>query len=427
MNGRIPLDHTSPLEARVASHLPMIVGVMFAAAATVTSAAETLRLMTDGANFQEAFFTVSGIGPALFAVPALVSAFVPRTRLLQVFTLLAASIFSILRAEIITLQPLVWFICSALLGWQYGFFTPERRTRTTIVMSGYFLVWTGKIIFTAFRQTWSAAPLMVGGLFALFVVWAVLVLQTRFARERADELDAAVRERTMELAQALEVKGQLLRELHHNSKSSLQMISSMLQFEQDALNAAETAQAIEQTQRRVYAAARLYDRLISSPQPGAVDLSSFLMGFFDELGMASTRVQVRCEIDLGAESVTTDFGLKLGMAISEIAYGLIEWAEGCPDESDRAVVSSAVGEQDGHLTVRITLYGAGLESAGDAHETERMQTGNDIAHGLIRSLGGVSHGPGPERNGNPGWAFSVPIGQSREQVALLSVDPPAPN
>lgn len=431
MRSATPLGHTSRFEAWIDSHLPLLVGLLLAGTVIVASAAETAQAMDDGESFASAFLTPSGIGVALFAVPALISAAFPGLRVIQVFTLLVGSLFSILRADVITLQPLVWFICSALLGWQYGYFTPERAGRTVVIVIGYFAVWTTKVAVTAFRDSWGAIPFLLGGFFAVFVVWAILVLQTRLARERAAELDDAVRLRTTELEQALKVKGQLLRELHHSSKSNLQMISSMLQFEHDALDTAETALAIEQTQRRLHAASRLYDRLISSPDPGSINLSDYLRDFLDDLAMSNSNSGVgfvqRVELP-NTIIVTTEFALRVGIALNELSYCLIERAEGAGAGTANAQIFGEISEREDQLSVRLVLNVSGSDGAAPSHTTDRMSVGAEIAEGLIRAIGGTLEGSmdAASADGEVWWQAAVPLEKPKQQAAVLSSLPTVP-
>jgi two-component sensor histidine kinase len=317
----------------------------------------------------------------------------------------------------ITLQPFVWLICSALLAWHYGYFRPDHTVRTVLILVVYLLVWITKITLTAYWQTWSTLPFLVGGFFVMFIVWAVLVLNTRLARDRATDLSRAVQERTAELEDAVNMQRQLIREVHHSAKSNLQMISSMLQFEQESLSASDMQDSLAQTQRRVHAAARLYESLLSSPEPGAISLELLLLGIIDDLVMTLSLQNLRYNVSVPQESlIPTEFAIKLGLSINEVVYAMLERSQpGGQRQSGSSDVFDAQ-ERDAVLTVSLHIRTSDGLSNSQSKLSERAQIGLEIARGMIESVNGtITESPGSEGN----WLFRIPLTAPREQVAVV--------
>jgi len=86
----------------------------------------------------------------------------------------------------------------------------------------------------------------------------------------------ALKEAEEGLRQALGDKDTLLREVHHRTKNSLQMLGDLLFLQSEVLTGSKEKQALEDSFNRIFAIARLHEQLYQSLESGRIRLGEYL-------------------------------------------------------------------------------------------------------------------------------------------------------
>ncbi|HEX4181446.1 MAG TPA: sensor histidine kinase [Caulobacteraceae bacterium] len=126
-------------------------------------------------------------------------------------------------------------------------------------------------------------------------------------RELAGALEAmagAIVARDQSLRESLAQKDALMREIHHRVKNNLQVITSLLNLQQRALQDPAARGAMSDTRQRVNAIALIYRALYEGPDLKRVDLRQFLGDLIGQLVGESDGAAIRT--DLEADELIVD-------------------------------------------------------------------------------------------------------------------------
>jgi PAS domain S-box-containing protein len=193
-------------------------------------------------------------------------------------------------------------------------------------------------------------------------------------RRTADELDR----RTRELAASLEHKEALLKEIHHRVKNNMQVVSSLLRLQSDALPDPAVREALAESQRRVRAMALLHEQLYRSSDLARVDFGSYVLDLASYLRRSLTPSSPHVEIRVDVENVLLemDRAMPLGLLVSELVSNSLKHA--FPSESGegpRQVWVVARREPPCGLTLTVGDNGVGLPELVDLEGPPSMGMG----------------------------------------------------
>jgi two-component sensor histidine kinase len=142
-------------------------------------------------------------------------------------------------------------------------------------------------------------------------------------RRTADELD----KRTRELAATLEHKEALLKEIHHRVKNNMQVVSSLLRLQSDALPDPRVREALAESQRRVRAMALLHEQLYRSSDLARIDFGRYVLDLVSYL-RRSLAPGPDAEIRVDVEGVLLEMerAMPLGLLVSELVSNSLKHA-----------------------------------------------------------------------------------------------------
>jgi CheY-like chemotaxis protein len=147
---------------------------------------------------------------------------------------------------------------------------------------------------------------------------AQAVAQVKLVRERdaATEALLATNERLEAIVARQAV---LLREVNHRVANSLQLVSSLVHMQGNAVTDEASRSALRDTQARIGAIMQVHKRLYTSEDVEQVDIAEYLRGLVDELGQSLSAGGCR-PILLEADSIkmSTDKAVALGVVVAEL-------------------------------------------------------------------------------------------------------------
>lgn len=160
----------------------------------------------------------------------------------------------------------------------------------------------------------------------------------------------------------------MLTETHHRITNHLQLISSLLNLQSNAVEDETARQALRSSQNRVRAIAVLHQHLYALAMGQAGSLEEFTTGLVEHLrqcfGVAESRVAVRLELQ--DTRIHDEWVMPIALILNEAISNAFKHA--FPDErSGLLEIRLSVNDQTGHLTVQDN--GIGLAPGFDAGQS----------------------------------------------------------
>lgn len=284
---------------------------------------------------QIAVFAIAGVFLALFASGEYMSS--------AVFIIFSFVLFYEYRSRTIARW---WFIA---LGTAYGlaiFYSilrsvesaTQNRSLASVVVGLAFTniaIFTGSVVF----------------LFAL-----VLYRQHLIRKRHAEELEDRVRERTIELQEALEQRDTMLQEIHHRVGNSLQLLASFVSLQQDGTESVQN-RILKETELRVHAIADVHATLYNRHQLSHLPLAEYAAELISDMELAY-QGDARVESDLRTgQEAHIDFALTFGIVLNELVTNAAKHGTGA---NGTAEVRVELFDRDDELVLVVSDSGPGF-------------------------------------------------------------------
>ncbi len=148
----------------------------------------------------------------------------------------------------------------------------------------------------------------------------------RFHERQQEELQARVKERTLELTKALKEKNLLLKEVHHRVKNNLQMIVSLMQLQSSKADKKSTKEILQNAQSRIASIGALHEILYRKGSVHDVDTEHYFKQIVSQLRSAAPDSQkLEVEFDIEAD-LDPDRAIYCGLILNELVTNGIKHA-----------------------------------------------------------------------------------------------------
>lgn len=180
-----------------------------------------------------------------------------------------------------------------------------------------------------------------------------------------------------------EEKEVMIKEIHHRVKNNLQIVKSLIRFQQDQVKDAKTRELFNECITRVSAMALVHEQTYLSKDLANIDVSSYLDHLVRDLVYAySVDKQLKMDIDIKVKTLSVDTLVPMGLMINEIISNSFKYAfQG--RESGTIIVHLHGSESDG-MHMLIGDDGVGLKSRDGFHRPNSL--GMDLIHTLVGQL-----------------------------------------
>lgn len=122
-----------------------------------------------------------------------------------------------------------------------------------------------------------------------------------------------------ELQRTIEEKDVLFRELHHRVKNNMQVISSLLQLQEEYIEDEGVIAAIHDCEQRIGSMALVHETLYRSDSISDLALDVYLEHLADEVMVSIATVRdIRTEIEVGDIRLGLDTVVTLGLIVNEL-------------------------------------------------------------------------------------------------------------
>jgi PAS domain S-box-containing protein len=164
------------------------------------------------------------------------------------------------------------------------------------------------------------------------------------------------RRRENALREALVAREMLIREADHRIKNSLQMVISLLTIQQQRIDSADAADAVNSAIARVEAIAEAHYALQQSKDLRLVDFGKMLRDLCGKLEKLRTDTHIRCTLG-GDLTLSADLAIPFALMLSEMLTNALRHAY--PPDTAGEIAVHASNEANG-LTVSIVDQGRGM-------------------------------------------------------------------
>ncbi|HOY96813.1 MAG TPA: tetratricopeptide repeat protein [Catalimonadaceae bacterium] len=214
------------------------------------------------------------------------------------------------------------------------------------------------------------------GLLGLILVIVVVLRQrNRIAKEkkRSDQL---VVEKEM-----------LMKEIHHRVKNNLEVISSLLELQSNAMEEGKAKSAVLEGQSRVQSIALIHHKLYKTDEVAAVEFEPFVQDLYHQIESVFKKpgTEISFLVNAGKLSVSIDSAVPLGLILNELLtnsfkYGIF------PDRKNEIQIDLQPGSGDGQYVLIYRDSGPGMPENFDMKKS--VSLGMKVIGLLTRQLGG---------------------------------------
>jgi two-component sensor histidine kinase len=210
-----------------------------------------------------------------------------------------------------------------------------------------------------------------------------------------------------QLKLSLREKEVLLKEIHHRVKNNLQVISSLLYLQMEAIADAQLRARFEEGQHRIQAMALIHETLYRSSDLAQVDFAQYLRTLTAHLGEAYSLNPQRIKLTVAVQEVrlSLDSAIPCGLLLNELLSNALKHAFPDGRSGEISIELRVEPPATGVLTVRDT--GIGFPDAVDFRSTASL--GLQLVCLLAEQLGGTLL---LERQGGTHWTLRFPLTQT---------------
>lgn len=216
--------------------------------------------------------------------------------------------------------------------------------------------------------------------------WALLRHRVRGLRDSIKRRQAEA-----QIKKSLREKEALLKEVHHRVKNNLQIISSLLNLQSNAIKDENILALFRDSQNRVRLMAMIHEKLYQSNNFGTIELADYLRDLSSHLlrSYRIDRTNFCLEIDISRISLKIDTAVSCGLIINELITNSLKYA--FPPDRDPCLLGkiniAAKQTDSNHFSICYQDNGVGLPDDLDIENTKTL--GLQLVTGLTEQLGGL--------------------------------------
>jgi two-component sensor histidine kinase len=206
-------------------------------------------------------------------------------------------------------------------------------------------------------------------------------------------MQIVIREVTEHVRSRRELEGllaeyeQLLQEIHHRVKNNLQVISSLLDFQQRENISPDAADSLQQAQSRIHALARVHEELQRNAVSATVAVERYLRSLASELANAYSRGDVSLDVRAEGIHMASSRLIPLGLAVTELVSNSLK--HGLPKgRVDEPTITISLRQRGEELVLRVEDNGVGIAGMDSIRQQEQGSLGLRIVELVARQLRG---------------------------------------
>ncbi|MGD1845557.1 MAG: histidine kinase dimerization/phosphoacceptor domain -containing protein [Salibacteraceae bacterium] len=156
----------------------------------------------------------------------------------------------------------------------------------------------------------------------------LLILVVAYAYFRIRRVNALLAEKNQIIEKDLEVRGNLLRELHHRVKNNLQIVDSFFGMQERKVDAPQAREVIREGRNRLRSMTLLHSELYHEDNPTSIQLHQYLANLGSHLKKTflEHRPEIQLNMQLNPMEKDADFAINIGLIVNELLTNAIKYA-----------------------------------------------------------------------------------------------------
>jgi len=214
---------------------------------------------------------------------------------------------------------------------------------------------------------------------------APIIREGTFFGTRGILVDITENKRYQEkLHHMIEEKDVLFRELHHRVKNNMQIISSMLQLQEEYISDEAILSALQDCEQRIDSMALVHETLYRTESLADIPFDQYLEDLAQAVteGFATVR-DIRTKIDVGGIRLSLDTAVTIGLIVNELMVNSMKYAF---VERPSGEIRIQLLCKDGSCTFRYSDDGVGLPAGFDIEKISSL--GMRLVRILARQIRG---------------------------------------
>lgn len=209
------------------------------------------------------------------------------------------------------------------------------------------------------------------------------------------ELQSEISERKkaeQQLAQSLQEKEALLKEIHHRVKNNMQVVSSLLSIQSGRVDDPLILEILQDSQNRVRSMALIHEKLYQSENIAQVDLTEYADGLARYLFSLYRKTDEPITMDIQGDGVqlSVDEAVPCGLILNELISNSLKHAFPAGwKSSEPKVTISLLQAETSEVSVRVSDNGRGMQVVPKAGDTTKL--GLQLVKMLVQQLNGQVH------------------------------------
>ncbi|MDD1774402.1 MAG: PAS domain S-box protein, partial [Methanobacterium sp.] len=184
---------------------------------------------------------------------------------------------------------------------------------------------------------------------------------------------------------SLEEKELLLKEIHHRVKNNLQIISSLLDLQEDYVKEDPTAvNVLKESQNRVLSMAMIHEMLYQSKDLNSINLSDYIRNLISNLFDSYGKKAMNLVTNLDKICLNIETAVPLGLIISELVSNSLKYAY---KDDEEGIIRVELHPQEEKYKLIIEDYGKGIPSNIDFDHNSTL--GLRLVKSLVNQLDGT--------------------------------------
>lgn len=211
-------------------------------------------------------------------------------------------------------------------------------------------------------------------IFIVIIIFILLLLLLGIYHFRkSKKQNKTLKEQQQLVSNSLEEKELLLKEIHHRVKNNLQVISSLLNLQNNAIDNPQTKYVINETQNRINAIALVHKKLYQSQNIGKINFSSYLQEIVDQQKVIYNNQDFEVDCIVNTPKTTElnlDIAVSLGLIVSELITNAFKYA--FHSEQKNKLEITLIAKEKGKHELIVSDNGPGLPKEFENGEKESL-------------------------------------------------------
>ena len=197
-----------------------------------------------------------------------------------------------------------------------------------------------------------------------------------------EQMAASLDEQRTELAEAVDQRSGLLREIHHRVKNNLQVIVSLLNLQSGRISDPAAAEALMDARRRINALALVHRSLYETDDLRFIEVNPFLKDLIHNLAdvLDGHDSKIRLDVECDELALSPDQAAPMALFVTEAVTNAFKHA--FTDRDSGRIVVRLTCDEDGECEIAVGDDGTGLSPLA------RGGTGSSLMDAFAQQLGG---------------------------------------